>query len=99
LISLPSTRSPVSSNSSAHLNINPAAGRAVMSLDGLTAAAHERGVKVRILEPGESAHLAAFAALEAGADAQQEVKDVGGGKLIASVKDAGGNVLGLIQLA
>jgi predicted enzyme related to lactoylglutathione lyase len=28
---------------------------------------------------------------------QQEVKDVGGGKLIASVKDPDGNVIGLIQ--
>ena len=35
--------------------------------------------------------------LDAGAEAQQEVKDVGGGKLIASVKDADGNVIGLIQ--
>ena len=35
--------------------------------------------------------------LNAGAQAQQEVKDVGGGKLIASVKDAVGNVIGLIQ--
>ena len=35
--------------------------------------------------------------LDAGAQAQQEIKDVGGGKLIASVKDADGNVIGLIQ--
>jgi len=35
--------------------------------------------------------------LDARAEAQQEVKDVGGGKLVASVKDADGNVLGLIQ--
>ncbi len=35
--------------------------------------------------------------LDAGAQAQQEVKDVGGGKLVASVKDADGNVTGLIQ--
>lgn len=35
--------------------------------------------------------------LDAGAQAQQEVKDVGGGKLIASLKDADGNVIGLIQ--
>lgn len=35
----------------------------------------------------------------AGAAALQEVKDVGGGKLIASVKDADGNVIGLIQSA
>lgn len=36
--------------------------------------------------------------LDAGAQTQQEVKDVGGGKLTASVKDADGNVIGLIQM-
>ena len=36
--------------------------------------------------------------LDAGAQVQQEVRDVGGGKLIASVKDADGNVIGLLQL-
>jgi predicted enzyme related to lactoylglutathione lyase len=35
--------------------------------------------------------------LDAGAQAQQEVQDVGGGRLIASVKDADGNIIGLIQ--
>ena len=35
--------------------------------------------------------------LDAGAQAQQGVKDVGGGKLIAEVKDADGNVIGLVQ--
>jgi len=35
--------------------------------------------------------------LDAGAAAQQAIKDVGGGKLIASVKDADGNIIGLIQ--
>jgi len=35
--------------------------------------------------------------LDAGAEAQQAVRDVGGGKLIASVKDGDGNVIGLIQ--
>lgn len=39
------------------------------------------------------------ALLDAGAVAQQEIKDVGGGKLIASVKDTDGNVIGLIQVA
>ena len=39
------------------------------------------------------------ALLDAGAKAQQEVKDVGGSKLIASVRDADGNVIGLIQSA
>jgi predicted enzyme related to lactoylglutathione lyase len=36
--------------------------------------------------------------LEAGTIVQQEIKDVGGGKLIASVKDPDGNIIGLIQL-
>ena len=35
--------------------------------------------------------------LDAGAQVEQQVKDVGGGKLIASVKDADGNIVGLIQ--
>jgi len=35
--------------------------------------------------------------LDAGAQVQQEVRDVGGGKLIASVKDADGNIIGLRQ--
>ena len=37
--------------------------------------------------------------LDPGAEAHQEVKDVGWGKLIAPVKDADGNVIGLIQSA
>lgn len=39
------------------------------------------------------------ALFDAGAEAQQKVRDVGGGKLIASVKDADGNVIGLMQSA
>ena len=35
--------------------------------------------------------------LEAGAQAQQEVQDVGGGKLIALVKDTDSNIIGLLQ--
>jgi predicted enzyme related to lactoylglutathione lyase len=35
--------------------------------------------------------------LDAGAQVQEEVKDVGGGKLIASVKDADSNIIGLVQ--
>ena len=35
--------------------------------------------------------------LDAGAKVDQDVKDVGGGKLIALVKDADGNTLGLTQ--
>ncbi len=39
------------------------------------------------------------ALLDAGAEAKHEVRDVGRGKLIASVTDADGNVMGLIQPA
>jgi predicted enzyme related to lactoylglutathione lyase len=35
--------------------------------------------------------------LDAGAATVQEPRDVGGGKLIATVKDADGNVIGLVQ--
>src|SRR5438876_11714422 len=37
------------------------------------------------------------ALLDAGTHTQQEVTDVGGGKLIAWVKDADGNIIGLLQ--
>ncbi|MEU9056392.1 VOC family protein [Streptomyces sp. NPDC048384] len=37
------------------------------------------------------------ALLKAGAEALQDVHDVGGGRLIASVKDADGNLVGLLQ--
>lgn len=39
------------------------------------------------------------ALLDAGAQPMHEVRDVGGGKLIASVKDPDGNPIGLIQPA
>jgi predicted enzyme related to lactoylglutathione lyase len=35
--------------------------------------------------------------LDACAEEQQAIRDVGGGKLIASVKDTDGNIIGLIQ--
>ncbi|MDO0930865.1 glyoxalase [Streptomyces sp. DG2A-72] len=41
------------------------------------------------------ARLAAL--LDAGAELLQDVKDVGGGRLIAFVKDADGNLVGLLQ--
>ncbi|MFF5015256.1 VOC family protein [Streptomyces sp. NPDC001165] len=37
------------------------------------------------------------ALLEAGAEVVQDVRDVGNGRLIASVKDADGNMIGLLQ--
>ena len=39
------------------------------------------------------------ALLDAGAEVKKEIKDVGGGKQIASVKDTDGNVIGLLQSA
>ncbi len=36
--------------------------------------------------------------LDTGAHVQQAVNEVGGGKLIASVKDADNNIIGLMQL-
>lgn len=35
--------------------------------------------------------------VDAGAKTVQEIKNVGGGRLIASVKDADGNIIGLLQ--
>jgi len=35
--------------------------------------------------------------IDAGAQTQQEIKDVGGGKLTAVVRDADNNVIGLVQ--
>jgi predicted enzyme related to lactoylglutathione lyase len=35
--------------------------------------------------------------VEAGAETQQAVRDVGGGKLMARVRDADGNLIGLLQ--
>ncbi len=35
--------------------------------------------------------------LDAGSQVLQEIKDVGGGRLIASVRDADGNIIGLLQ--
>ena len=39
------------------------------------------------------------ALLDAGAELQEDVRDVGGGKLVATVKDADGNAIGLMQSA
>jgi diacylglycerol kinase family enzyme len=53
---------------SAHLIVNPAAGSAASLRGSLTEAARERGIQVRVLEPGQDARLAAFAAVEDGAE-------------------------------
>jgi diacylglycerol kinase family enzyme len=54
---------------SAHLILNPAAGSAAAFLGRLTGAARERGIRVRVLEPGEDARLAALEVVESGARA------------------------------
>jgi diacylglycerol kinase family enzyme len=53
---------------SAHLIVNPAAGSAAALRGSLTEAARERGIRVRVLEPGQDARLAALAAVEDGAE-------------------------------
>src|SRR5215217_336596 len=47
-------------SSFAHLILNPAAGAAATYLDELTRTAHEGGTRLRVLEPGEDARLAAL---------------------------------------
>lgn len=49
--------------------------------------------------PVDDIHKSLQALQDAGATVQQDVKDVGGGTLIATVTDADGNVTGLIQSA
>ena len=53
--------------SSAHLILNPAAGSTAAFLRRLMRAAREHGFRVRLLEPGEDARLAALGAVEDGA--------------------------------
>jgi predicted enzyme related to lactoylglutathione lyase len=45
----------------------------------------------------EDIHATLKSLVDAGAETVQEAKDVGGGKLVAFVKDADGNPVGLIQ--
>jgi diacylglycerol kinase family enzyme len=54
--------------SSAHLILNPAAGSTAAFLGRLTGAARERGIRVRVLEPGEDARLTALVSAEDGAE-------------------------------
>jgi diacylglycerol kinase family enzyme len=53
---------------SAHLIINPAAGSAATLTESLTRAARERGIGMRVLEPGEDATFAASRAADVGAE-------------------------------
>lgn len=75
-------------------------GFTVGDLDvGLDPNAHKMGVTVPIGYYHVSDIQASLhSLLDAGAQLQHDVKDVGGGKRIASVKDADGNIIGLMQL-
>ena len=61
------SRSVDTKGSSAHLILNPAAGSTATFPRRLIRAARERGIRVRVLEPGEDARLAALEAVEEGA--------------------------------
>jgi diacylglycerol kinase family enzyme len=53
---------------SSYLILNPAAGSAAALVSILTRAARERGIRVRVLQPGEDARHAALTAADEGAD-------------------------------
>jgi predicted enzyme related to lactoylglutathione lyase len=76
-------------------------GFTVDGLDvGLDSHGHPQGMRGPIgYWQVDDINASVTALLDAGAHVQQEVKDVAGGKLIASVTDAEGNVIGLIQSA
>src|SRR5829696_4115533 len=67
---------------SACLILNPAAGSAAGFRGRLSRAARERGIRVRVLEPGEDARLTALAAVEDGA---QSLAVAGGDGSVAAV--------------
>jgi diacylglycerol kinase family enzyme len=69
-------------DTSAYLILNPAAGSAPALMESLTGAARERGVGVRVLEPGEGA---GHAALEAAEDGAGSLAVAGGDGTIAAV--------------
>jgi diacylglycerol kinase family enzyme len=69
-------------SSSANLILNPAAGSAAALLGSLTRAARERGIRVRVLEPGEDAR---HAALEAADDDAESLTVAGGDGSVAAV--------------
>jgi diacylglycerol kinase family enzyme len=70
------------SGTSAHLILNPGAGSTATLLESLTSAARERGILVRVLEPGEDPRLAA---LEAADDGAESVAVAGGDGSVAAV--------------
>ena len=69
-------------DSSTHLILNPAAGSTAAFLGRLTRSARERGIRVRVLEPGQDAR---HAALEAVDDGAQSLAVAGGDGSVAAV--------------
>ena len=66
---------------------------------GLDPNAHAQGITAPInYWQVDDIHSTLQTCLEAGAQVQQAVKSVGGGRLIALVKDADHNVIGLMQM-
>jgi predicted enzyme related to lactoylglutathione lyase len=68
-------------------------------LDDLEIGLDPNGQEVVAYIDTDDVHESLTRLVVAGATVQQDVKDVGGGLLIAQVKDANGNVLGLRQAA
>ncbi len=62
---------------------------------GLDPHGHNNGMTAYYTVDDIKASLQAL--VDAGAQVQQEIKDVGMGKLIAAVRDAEGNIIGLTQ--
>jgi len=83
---------------SAHLIVNPAAGSAAALRGSLTEAARQRGIRVRVLEPGQDARLAAFAAVEDGAESLAVAGGDGSAAAVAGVAVERGLPLAVVPL-
>jgi diacylglycerol kinase family enzyme len=70
---------------SAHLIVNPSAGSAAAFLGSLIGAARERGIQVRVLEPGQDARLAALEAVEDGVESLAVAGGDGSAAAVAGV--------------
>ena len=83
---------------SAHLIVNPAAGSAAALRGSLTEAARQRGIRVRVLEPGQDARLAALAAVEDGAESLAVAGGDGSAAAVAGVAVERGLPLAVVPL-
>ena len=87
---LPSTRVDEDERTVAFMDINPATrGHALV-----VPRAHHRD----LLElPADDLAATVAAVVAAGGEVVQEARDVGGGRLVGTVRDADGNVVGVLQ--